>query len=195
WRAIKNLPAFQARKQKYCLITFGPQAALRVWFILDGDRLFVDRNANGDLTDEGECIPGKFTETTELRRIMNKDMKPGVFAPLKKTEVAYSERWTPKQTEGPILEIEAAGKRYTLLSLVFQQGDADIVALRNQGHSQFLPLFHEPPYEEGAFLSFRTSWKDGETGESKSFTQDVRLDSAGHLAFGDSPESGPVVRI
>src|SRR5262249_52340848 len=28
----------------------------RVWLVLDGDTLYVDKNGNGDLTDEGESI-------------------------------------------------------------------------------------------------------------------------------------------
>ena len=36
----------------YCLLAFGPKADFRVWLILDGEKLYVDRNGNGDLTDE-----------------------------------------------------------------------------------------------------------------------------------------------
>jgi RNA polymerase sigma factor (sigma-70 family) len=55
-RTIKKEPAYQGQP-KYCLLVFGPQAKDRVWLVLDGDTLYVDRNGNGDLTEAGEHIP------------------------------------------------------------------------------------------------------------------------------------------
>lgn len=49
---------------KYCLLVFGPQADTRVWLVEDGDTLYVDRNANGDLTDNTESIAA--TEVRDL---------------------------------------------------------------------------------------------------------------------------------
>ncbi len=40
----------------HCLCVFGPEASTRVWLVRDGDVLYVDRNANGDLTEAGERI-------------------------------------------------------------------------------------------------------------------------------------------
>src|SRR5436305_7966799 len=54
-RTIKKEPAYQA-KPKYCLLVFGPEAKARVWLVLDGDVLYVDRNGNGDLTEDGERV-------------------------------------------------------------------------------------------------------------------------------------------
>ena len=54
-RTIKKEPAYQA-KPKYCLLAFGPEAKHRVWLVIDGDTLYVDRNGNGDLTEPGERI-------------------------------------------------------------------------------------------------------------------------------------------
>jgi hypothetical protein len=54
-RTIAKEPAYQGRP-KYCLLVFGPEAAHRVWLVLDGDTLYVDRNGNGDLTEPGEKI-------------------------------------------------------------------------------------------------------------------------------------------
>jgi len=52
---IAKEPAYQS-KPKYCLLVFGPDAKTRVWLVLDGDTLYVDRNGNGDLTDDGEGL-------------------------------------------------------------------------------------------------------------------------------------------
>src|SRR2546426_1127615 len=54
-RAITKEPAYQA-KPGYCLAVFGPEARTRVWVVLDGNVLYVDRNANGDLTDDGQPV-------------------------------------------------------------------------------------------------------------------------------------------
>jgi hypothetical protein len=50
-RRIAKEPAYQS-KPLYGLALLGPDAT-RVWLVLDGERLYVDRNANGDLTDDG----------------------------------------------------------------------------------------------------------------------------------------------
>jgi hypothetical protein len=55
-RTIKKEPAYKG-KPKYCLLVFGPEAKTKVWLVLDGDTLFVDRNGNGDLTEPGERLP------------------------------------------------------------------------------------------------------------------------------------------
>jgi hypothetical protein len=58
-RSIKKEPAYRSRP-KYCLLVFGPAAKHRVWVVLDGEALYVDKNGNGDLTDKGErfAAPG-----------------------------------------------------------------------------------------------------------------------------------------
>lgn len=55
-RSIAKEPAYQTKTPRYCLLVFGPEARHRVWLVLDGDILHVDKNGNGDLTDEGESI-------------------------------------------------------------------------------------------------------------------------------------------
>ncbi len=54
-RTISKEPAYQ-NKPKYCLVVFGPEAKTRVWLVLDGDVLYVDRNGNGDLTEAGKKV-------------------------------------------------------------------------------------------------------------------------------------------
>ncbi len=55
-RQIDKLPELKSDQPLYCLLVFGPEAKTRVWLVRDGDVLYVDRNGNGDLTDEGERI-------------------------------------------------------------------------------------------------------------------------------------------
>lgn len=60
-------PAYQSTP-KYSLITFGTNSDVRVWMVEDGKRLYVDRNANGDLTDDGGPIePSKVRDLGDGR--------------------------------------------------------------------------------------------------------------------------------
>jgi hypothetical protein len=54
-RTIKKEPVYQGKPQ-YCLLVFGPEAKTRVWVVVDGDVLYLDRNGDGDLTGPGERI-------------------------------------------------------------------------------------------------------------------------------------------
>lgn len=55
-RSLRKEPAYHSKTPKYGLLVFGPEARTRIWLVLDGNRLFVDRNGNGDLTDDGEPV-------------------------------------------------------------------------------------------------------------------------------------------
>jgi hypothetical protein len=55
-RKIAKEPAYESKAPKYCLLVFGLDARTRVWLVQDGEKLYVDRNANGDLTEAGECV-------------------------------------------------------------------------------------------------------------------------------------------
>lgn len=48
-------PTYQSTP-KYSLITLGNTGEVKVWMVEDGKRLFVDKNANGDMTDDGPPI-------------------------------------------------------------------------------------------------------------------------------------------
>ena len=54
-RTIAKEPKYQGKPQ-YALLVFGPDAKVRVWVVVDGDNLYVDRNANGDLTEDEERL-------------------------------------------------------------------------------------------------------------------------------------------
>ena len=55
-RSVRTEPAYQSESPRYCLVVFGPEAATRVWLVLDGDALYVDRDGDGDLTEDGERV-------------------------------------------------------------------------------------------------------------------------------------------
>ena len=54
---------------KYCLLVLGRSGDVKVWMVEDGQKLFVDRNANGDLTDDGPPIePSKVRNLSANQR-------------------------------------------------------------------------------------------------------------------------------
>jgi hypothetical protein len=59
-RKIVKEPVYQS-KPKYCLLVFGPEAKTKIWLVLDGDTLYVDRNGNGDLTEAGKKVAARKT--------------------------------------------------------------------------------------------------------------------------------------
>jgi len=61
--AIAKEPSYTTKSPWFCLLLFGLEAKEKVWLVLDGDKLYVDRNGNGDLTEPGESFtraPGDY---------------------------------------------------------------------------------------------------------------------------------------
>jgi hypothetical protein len=73
-RRITKEPVYQSGSPKYCLLVFGAEAKTRVWLVLDGDTLYVDHNANGDLTEANEWVKrdGREFEAGEITDIAGK---------------------------------------------------------------------------------------------------------------------------
>jgi hypothetical protein len=53
-RTIRREPVYQTKAPKYALLLFGPEAKVRVWIVVDGQTVYLDRNADGDLTAKNE---------------------------------------------------------------------------------------------------------------------------------------------
>ncbi len=69
-RVLVKEPAYQSKAPKYALLVLGPEARKRIWLVLDGTTLYVDRNGNGDLTEAGETVLGKNSD----RAVLEKDV-------------------------------------------------------------------------------------------------------------------------
>jgi len=54
-RTLHKEPEYQSTP-KYCLFLLGAGGDVKVWMVEDGKRLYIDKNANGDLTDDGQPI-------------------------------------------------------------------------------------------------------------------------------------------
>src|SRR5262249_16786004 len=66
-RSIGKEPAYQSKTPKYCLVVPDVEAKTKIWLILDGDVLYVDRNASGDLTEAGKKMEPQPVLLTGLR--------------------------------------------------------------------------------------------------------------------------------
>ena len=64
-RNLVREPIYETKQPKYCLAVFGPEARERVWLVLDGKTLYVDRNQNLDLTDPGERVRADSTSKAD----------------------------------------------------------------------------------------------------------------------------------
>jgi hypothetical protein len=64
-RVIQKEPVYATKTPRYCLLVFGPEAKKRVWLVLDGESLYVDRSGNGDLTEPGKKQTPKKTDGTD----------------------------------------------------------------------------------------------------------------------------------
>lgn len=75
-RTIVKEPAYRS-SPKYCLLLFGLGTDRRVWLVLDGNEAYIDRNGNGDLTEDGERMratpAGRSTLRFELGDIPDGD--------------------------------------------------------------------------------------------------------------------------
>ena len=76
-RTIKKEPAYKTKTPKYCLLVFGAEAKTRVWLVLDGETLYIDRNGNGDLMDKGERVKKEKGKATQFKAgdVLNVDGK------------------------------------------------------------------------------------------------------------------------
>lgn len=63
-RRIAKEPPYHSLP-KYALLLFGKEAAFRIWVVLDGQTLYLDRNADGDLTGKDE----RFNRIEDCRNV------------------------------------------------------------------------------------------------------------------------------
>ncbi len=87
-RTLRKEPAYKSGAPRYCLLVLGPEAKTRVWLVLDGDVLYVDRNGDGDLTAAGERVPlgevakGPDSPYAEIREFSAGDLSEGPGGPV-----------------------------------------------------------------------------------------------------------------
>ncbi len=64
-RTIGNEPRYVTKEPRYGMIFLGQHPPTRIWLVLDGDTLYLDRNANGNFSDSGEKIEASPSQNAE----------------------------------------------------------------------------------------------------------------------------------
>jgi hypothetical protein len=64
-RTLNKEPAYASKTREYALLVFGPEADVRVWVVLDGETVYLDGNADGDLTGKDE----RFEKAEECKNV------------------------------------------------------------------------------------------------------------------------------
>ncbi len=130
-RTIIREPAYQSTEPKYALIVFGPEATARLWLVADGDRLYVDRNGNGDLTEGDELVSGTLSRDGLVARFVVRgltawDGKPAALRVALTGETGFNDD----------LHLILDGKPYQSVSF------DDQASFRFAGRSQDAPIVH-----------------------------------------------------
>ncbi|MEX0642516.1 MAG: hypothetical protein WD468_07435 [Pirellulales bacterium] len=55
-RTIAKEPQYKSKAPRFCLLLFGREAKTRMWVVLDENVLYIDRNADGDITGADERV-------------------------------------------------------------------------------------------------------------------------------------------
>jgi hypothetical protein len=140
-RRLSKEPAYQAKKQWYALLLFGAEARLKVWVVLDGETLYVDRNGDGDLTGAGE----RFAKEADCKNIEIADPDGKTRYVITRVRSDYS-HYTPKARR----EREAKGIPPGLLIEVSIQGSVeyhqycDVEEMRDDPRKATISHFHGP---------------------------------------------------
>jgi hypothetical protein len=172
-RTTRTEPAYQTKSPRYCLLVFGPEAATRVWLVLDGDALYVDRDGDGDLTEEGERVtvpafkPSDHPFHEGEREVDLGSVKDGERTHTKLTFSQIRYRKTLGKLDAD--QKDKAAEWQAHLDKIHKQapdGVADMVTVHIEG-----------PGPKDSIRWF--AW----------------IDDGGHLRFADSKEAAPVVHF
>jgi hypothetical protein len=67
-RRISREPAYR-NEPLYCLVVFGKTLHPRIWLVLDGKHLYVDRNGSGDLTEPGKRFEPTSADSSQFPQV------------------------------------------------------------------------------------------------------------------------------
>jgi hypothetical protein len=134
-RKIAKEPVYK-NKPLYCLVVFGPELRPRIWLVLDGAVLYVDRNGNGDLTEAGKRLELKDQETAQFP-----DIEIEAADHVKRKLELFIYDWRPGQAalpdeNGPSLTIRDQGNR-----TYGAWGDHESAVIWSP-HSETAPILH-----------------------------------------------------
>jgi hypothetical protein len=140
-RRLTKEPTYQTKTPRYALLLFGAEPRLRVWAVLDGETLYLDRNGDGDLTAANE----RFAKEADCKSLELKDPDGKTTYIIDRIRTDFS-FYTPKVRA----EREKKGTPPGLMAYVTIKGTVqyeqycDIVELRDSPKTALLAHFHGP---------------------------------------------------
>jgi hypothetical protein len=151
-------PKYQ-NQPRYSLLVFGAKRQTRVWLVLDGNVLYVDRNGNGDLTEPEKRIlvakpkdddpklgnPGMYTHF-EVHEFTVQTAN-GAACPFRFWHLIRAQKFTPqtdfekrryaswltwRYERGYLWRLEGQAEAMTLLHMMPKPADAQVVAFDSE---------------------------------------------------------------
>jgi hypothetical protein len=168
-RTIGKEPVYQTKSPKYGLLAFGPEGKDRVWLVLDGDTLYVDRNGDGDLTEHGKKVAV--------------DKRPGSDPELEGYGFDVGQVTVGGHTHKALYITFRPFKSYPACSLVQRPEFQAILKKDPQAMAVRLRMDVEVPGMTGGGLGGRLNFIAGPA------------DLAGIFQFADKPADAPIVRL
>lgn len=172
-RTIRKEPAYQTKSPRYCLLVFGPEAKTRVWLVLDGDVLYVDRDGDGDLTGAGE-------------REEVPTFKPG-DGPFHEGE-----------REVNLGSVKDGGRTHTELTfsqLRYRKTLGKLDANQKGKAAEWQAYLDEIRQDAPDGVADMVTVKLADSDDKSPVRWFAWIDDGGHLRFGDSKEAAPVVHF
>ena len=165
-RTLVKEPVYQTKMPKYGLLVFGADAKIRVWVVLDGDVMYLDRNGNGDLTEPGNRMDAKFSRHY-----------PDVPRPelAERREFEFDRLPRPRTTPGrdAILSYIPGVKWFHIDQEVFR----DDYIPKDEREQLALDYLRQRPIRVAVFLHHRKYEQDG------------------YATFADRPQDAPIIHF
>ena len=155
-RQIHKHPKYQSSQPKFGLLVLGAKAEVRVWVVIDGDVLYLDRNGNGDLTEPGERFELEVTHFTKEIRDDAKTLKSIMLSDPK-------QRPDQAKDDQPILSCEPRVTWFHVFHLVPREGsyqekrwtkDSFDLTIFANGCNEFARAEFGDSPEEAALIAF-----------------------------------------
>jgi hypothetical protein len=151
---------------KYGLLVFGTTANIRVWVVLDGDVMYLDRNGNGDLTEPGKRVDARFSRH-------DPDVPRPELAEIREFHIDSRRR----NEEEPHWETILSGVPSVTRFLIEQQVLRDDYIPKDEREKTDLEYFRARQIRVAVFLDHRK------------FEQD------GYATFADRPQDAPIIHF
>jgi hypothetical protein len=164
-RTLIKEPIYQTKTPKYGLLAFGVDAKIRVWVVLDGDVMYLDRNGNGDLTESGKRVDAKYSRHY-----------PDVPRPELADFWEFQLDSRPRNQQ-PSKESILSCKPSVTWFLIDQEVLRDDYTPKDEGEKLALEYFRERQVRVAVFL------------DDRKFEQD------GYATFADRPQDAPIIHF